>query len=208
MVKKPKIKDIFDAAGVGDVDALKRFLASGVNPNLRDNINLTPIHLASYAGHLPIVVALIEAGAEVNVSNKIGFGPLMVAAQEGWLEVVQLLIEKGADVNAKTIEGQTAVLMASSTVPIIESDVVPQADILRILINAGADVNVVDVYGGTPLMSASFGGSLDKVQLLVENGANPLSIDLKGKSALSDAISKGHTAVASYLEGVIVNQSS
>lgn len=82
----------------------------GADVNYQDPIyQCTPLTLASIAGDVPLVNALIKRGAKVNIETKLirkeipasweVRTPLMEAARGGNPEVVKLLIEHGAEVN-------------------------------------------------------------------------------------------------------------
>ncbi len=64
---------IYGAAGGGDIEAVKKFLASGTHVNAKKNIvGDTPLHGAAEHGQKEIVELLIANGADVNIANKSG----------------------------------------------------------------------------------------------------------------------------------------
>jgi len=72
---KPPDISIHQAAGGGDIEAVKQHLAAGTNVNTKN------IRAAGY-GHKEIVELLIAAGAEVNAKDKFGKTPLDYAIGE------------------------------------------------------------------------------------------------------------------------------
>lgn len=60
-------------------------------------------------------------------------------------------------------------------------------DIVKILIKYGVDVNYRTDLGETALDVACVSGDLESVNVLLENGANPLSLDRFGVSVLERA---------------------
>lgn len=58
------------AARVGDVKAVKKLLALGANPNLKDNRDETPLWLAVLDDKSEILTLLLEHGAQVSGLNK------------------------------------------------------------------------------------------------------------------------------------------
>jgi 26S proteasome non-ATPase regulatory subunit 10 len=68
-------------------------------------------------------------------------------------------------------------------------------------------VNEEDEEGWTPLMSACSSGHEPVVQCLIASGANPLSSNNSGRTALHYAASKGHVRIAQMLleEGAYSN---
>ncbi|NIQ41119.1 MAG: hypothetical protein GTN85_03450, partial [Pseudomonas stutzeri] len=63
--KVPFADPLHDAAGDGDVAAVKRLLALGHAINARDENEATPLHWAAYGGHAEVVRLLIARGADV-----------------------------------------------------------------------------------------------------------------------------------------------
>ena len=140
----PKAPDIsiHDAAGEGDIEAVKQYLSAGADVNEKAvNWNgFTPLHLAaSMKGNKEIVELLIAKGADVNANSESGSTPLH-GANNG--EIVELLITKGSNVNARTGVGQTPLLLAV---------IFGQKEIVKILVAKGADVHARDDAGVTPL---------------------------------------------------------
>jgi ankyrin repeat protein len=121
--KAPAIS-IHDAAGDGNIEAVKKHLAAGVDVNAKDGdlTGFTPLHKAAYYGHKEVAELLIANGADVNakgeyVSTPLGrvsyeLTPLHWAAYYGHKEVAELLIANGADVNAQSDIGHTPLDMA------------------------------------------------------------------------------------------------
>ncbi|HIA62223.1 MAG TPA: ankyrin repeat domain-containing protein [Planctomycetaceae bacterium] len=89
--------DIWDAAGFGNIEAVKKHLADGADVNAMSSGGGTPLHNAAMGGHKEIVELLIAEGAEVNAKDNLGGTPLHNAALGGRKEVAELLIAEGAD---------------------------------------------------------------------------------------------------------------
>jgi ankyrin repeat protein len=98
---------LFDAAEVGNIEAVKQHLASGMDVNVKNEAGVTPLHVAALMGHKEIAELLIAKGADVNETDSDGKTPLLSAAYFGRKEIAELLIAEGADVNAKTTDGET-----------------------------------------------------------------------------------------------------
>ena len=94
-------ESIHIAAAAGHIEAVKQYLADGVDVNAKDVDSHTPLHFAALWGHKETVGLLIDEGSEVNAKSDVGKTPLQMAAREGQKEIVELLITNGADVNAK-----------------------------------------------------------------------------------------------------------
>jgi uncharacterized protein len=128
---------LHDAAKTGDIDAVKRLLAQGIDVNGRDENQATALHWAAYSGHADIARLLIAKGADVygNETNHClapvrsptttqspqqspvtdepnGVTPLHWAAAGGQRALAELLIAEGANVNAASVEGVTPLAAA------------------------------------------------------------------------------------------------
>ena len=96
------------AAGSGNIEAVKRHLATGTDVDVKGGwMVITPLHSAASDGHKEIVELLIANGAVVNAKDEIESTPLSGAALNGHKEIAELLIAAGADVNAKNVSGRT-----------------------------------------------------------------------------------------------------
>ncbi|MEC7812749.1 MAG: ankyrin repeat domain-containing protein [Verrucomicrobiota bacterium] len=119
-----KYGSITVAARVGDVEALKEFLAAGVDASA-----IGPLSAAASGGHKEFVELLIVNGANVAAKNEYGSTPLHNAATK---EIAQLLITNGADINAKINDGSS---------PLIAAAMKGHKEVAELLIAKGADVN-------------------------------------------------------------------
>jgi ankyrin repeat protein len=81
----------------GDVIAVRAFLASGGDPNIRNEYGGNPLSDAAFVGQTPIVDLLLSAGADVNSQNRHGHTPLFLASLRGHERTVRVLLGHGAD---------------------------------------------------------------------------------------------------------------
>ena len=94
--------DLWDAASVGDVEAIERQLDAGADINARHPAKgSTPLFVAALLGHVDAVRVLLDRGADVNARGDDKGTALISAAFVGRTEVVELLIERGAKIDLR-----------------------------------------------------------------------------------------------------------
>ena len=86
-------KSIFVAAGVGDLDAVKKHVAAGTDINKKDTAGWTPIFYASDQKH--VAEYLISLKAELNILCNDGLTPLDSAIDSNDRAVIDLLRKHG-----------------------------------------------------------------------------------------------------------------
>lgn len=96
---------LHDAAGAGNVLAVKMLLEAGLKVNRRDYNGGTALHEALGRRLYDTVPLLLDAGADVSI-RKLGSEPLHVAIKAGkdgdeCVGVVELLLDNGADIDAQ-----------------------------------------------------------------------------------------------------------
>ncbi|MDP7291265.1 MAG: ankyrin repeat domain-containing protein [Verrucomicrobiota bacterium] len=131
---------IHDAAIEGNVKAVKQYLATGTDVELRcKSCGGTALNHAVQLDRNAVVELLIKADADVNAKDKSGMTPLHTAAWKGHKEAAELLIAKGANVNdAKNETGSTPMHWVASY---------GRKELAELLIDNGANVNAKIPYG-------------------------------------------------------------
>ena len=156
--RRQLVEELCSAADFGDMEAVRKALAEGADPNGHNTDNLTPLFIASREGRTDVVSVLLDSGADARARVEEGWTALMAAAIFGHPDVARMLIDHGADVDARDHQGRTALYIAVAA---------EQEEVARILIAAGADVNTADRDGTTPLIHAVIRKQLEQVELLV-----------------------------------------
>ena len=112
------------------------------------------------------------------------------AAQAGDIVRVNSLLSSGAAINGIGMHGMTPLMSACAG---------GDLPMVRHLISLGADVNGHNV-SGSALMWAVDSGSLEIVELLIENGVDTSWKNHQGDDARSFASEEGKTAIAELLQ--------
>jgi outer membrane protein assembly factor BamB len=93
----PREEALWEAAGRGDLAAVRKLLDEGTPVDARTRYGATALSFACDKGQLEVVTLLLERGADPNAKDRFyGATPLAWAAQHGAVEVARLLVEKGA----------------------------------------------------------------------------------------------------------------
>jgi ankyrin repeat protein len=218
-----KYGTVHTAAGGGDIEAVKEFLAAGVDVNAKDEVESTPLHGAAQNGHLETVKLLIAKGADVDAKDEDGVTPLDYAEGEtavllrkhggktsywfkaresihiatvaGHIEAVKQHLTAGVDVNAKDDGESTPLHNAASE---------GHKKIAELLIDKGADVNAKDGWLRTSL---HFATTKEIAELLIDKGADVNAKDNGESTPLHKTSLEGHKETAELLiaKGADVN---
>ncbi|TET06218.1 ankyrin repeat domain-containing protein [Candidatus Dependentiae bacterium] len=167
-------KNFFNAIRSGNIAQVQRELFAGANINTPDKHTITPLGLAVYYRHEPIVHLLIERGANVNAASADGYTPLHTASKKDNLEIVKLLLKKGANVNAETRQGSSPLHCA------IEKEKGNTEIIEWLLAYSGIDINTTDIYGWTPLNTATRENKKEEIKLLLTTANIEIDIPNQG----------------------------
>jgi len=85
---------------------------ASINCSSRNALNAAPIQSAASAGHVKIVMLLLNNGADPNVRNRDGCTPLHVAAQNGDMQMLRSLLFNGGDLTIRAKDGKMPVDLA------------------------------------------------------------------------------------------------
>jgi ankyrin repeat protein len=183
-------KGLLQSVEDANLDAMKIFLSCGMNLEVRDDRDWTPLMISAFNGREEIASLLIKCGAKITAHDKDGYAPLHWAAYNGYSRVVSLLLEKNANPNMQSALGWTALMQAATRGHLI---------VCAYLISQGADVNLASNDGWTALHKASNNGHAPVVKLLLDKGANKFAKYMDGKTPLDLAIEEGHLEIVELL---------
>ncbi|KAL1802120.1 ankyrin repeat domain-containing protein 2A [Daucus carota subsp. sativus] len=103
---------VHNTASVGDVEGLKKALASGGDKDEEDSEGRTALHFACGYGEVKCAQVLLEAGAKVDALDKNKNTALHYAAGYGRKECVSLLLDHGAAVTLQNMDGKSPIDVA------------------------------------------------------------------------------------------------
>jgi ankyrin repeat protein len=167
-----------------------------------DSSKQEPIHLATRAGDLPIVTALLSHGAKLNPKNSYGWAPQHLAAAYAHAPLMATFITHGIDLEdrlsspsfnpaRKTNEAAQRGYWAEIRWPhegaraLHLSIEFGHVEMAKLLLAAGAKAdNAPDSQRWQPLHYAAFNCEPEIVELLLEKGASPHATTQDGNTPL------------------------
>ncbi|CAB4059561.1 TRPA1 [Lepeophtheirus salmonis] len=181
---------------------------------IRDQQNLTPLHLACAYGHMDVLRLLLSKGARIQSSGEHNQNVLHKASSVGKIEILELivndiidkfgeeklqmlLLEDDSDGNSPLLlaveggctknSGERAhidSLNGQYQTPLMMSCKFNNVDITDYLLTCGASIERKDKHNHTPLLLASMDGNIEAVRMLLERGADIFALDRTDKSAI------------------------
>lgn len=153
-----------------------------------------------------LVRDVISSGSDLNaywvMDSLYEYTPLQTAASKGDETLVRLFLQEGANINspARGYYGSTALQRICLWQPAIEEEHQRKIRICHLLINQGADVNAIAAEGMyTALGCAALLGDLELAALLLREGADIKATGDCGKTALDEAVRRGHLDMVKFL---------
>jgi thiosulfate/3-mercaptopyruvate sulfurtransferase len=105
---------LMKASHQGQGGIVRALTAAGAQLDARNADGNNALWLACVGGHLDIIDILVEAGIDINNRNDNRATPLMYGASSGKAAVVARLLAKGVDTTPETLDGFTALDLAST----------------------------------------------------------------------------------------------
>src|SRR5579864_144086 len=149
-----------------------------------------PLFQAIQKGDTAAVKRLLGQGLNSNAQDTEGTPALMAAALYAGADCVQVLLDAGANPNGTNAAGATALMWA-----------IPDVAKVKLLLAHGAEVNARSSnLQRTPLLvAASYPGTVEILQLLLDKGADIHAKDRSGTHALGRATQNADAAVVRFL---------
>ena len=131
------------------IDCLKFLIQVKAELNRRNNLGLTPLHMAimQHGASIDYVAALVTAGADVDICDKQGNAPLHTAVCWNRIESGNALLEAGANPNIRNHKGDTPLHNAVHD----PNMGVIHIDFVKALLQYGANPNICNNQGSVPL---------------------------------------------------------
>lgn len=180
--------DLIVAAQDGDLDKIKRLVASGdIDLELKNADGDTALQICSDRKKMDCVKFLLEAKASPDCSDASGTGPLHIAAKTDNLPLAKMLVEAGADLDLvdsskeecfqgnfvlKKADGSAEALEALDKTALVVAVEEENDDVAMFLILSKADVNIPDAEGMNALHHAMENENLEVMELLLKHDAN------------------------------------
>ncbi|WP_081488941.1 ankyrin repeat domain-containing protein [Cupriavidus basilensis] len=187
--------NLLAAATLGDLELVKRLLASGASAQAADERGRSALLVAVYSRHTEVAKALVAAGADVNRKDMESNSPFLLAASTGQLELVQLALAHGADLNSTDSYDNTALIAACEH---------GNTEVVKVLLKAGVAVDHVNRQGWTALLETIVMGDgsaryEDTVQLLLDAGADANLADRDGTTPTRHARERSYKTMVKML---------
>jgi ankyrin repeat protein len=148
--------------------------------NFKNSYKQTPLILAIKQRHVKSVLFLAKNGADINLPDgQQKMPPFLHVIKKNSVSLFNNFLTLGPDTHVTTPENKSPMTIAG--------EAGTQIAILNELLGMGFAIDHRDCHGRTPLMYAVRKAKFYEVEWWLNQGANPLSLDKHGKSALDYA---------------------
>lgn len=186
----------------GNYAMAQLLIDNGANVNYTNRERCSPLYLAASFNYVHIASLLVEHGADKHFPNNRGETALHVAARNNCMAMVRYLLSIESD----PIDAN-AQCAYQKTTPLVGAVSVGNHAMVDLLLHRGADINHVFSYsctsgyndvltpGYTLLMLAASRGSVEMVEHLLQEGADPNLVNQAGETAITMAVKSCPQAV-------------
>lgn len=187
---------LLDAAQDGDADAAALALRAGADLEARNDLQQTPLLLASAEDRVEVARLLVALGADPDALDHQHDTPWLVTGVTGSVAMLEALLPANPDM---TIPNRFGGL---SPIPAGERG---HADYIARVVSTGVDLDHVNDLGWTALLETVVFGDgsqryIDIVTTLIEAGVDVDIPDSNGATAVEHARWKGQTEIVRLLE--------
>lgn len=183
------------ACGNGCFETASLLLNLGANPDFKGgpSIHTTSLILAARGRHLDVVqLLLIQHKVDLEVVDSMEDTALMVAVRNNHFSVVQFLLEHGSRIEYPSRYSWKSTFNQACALGHLE--------ITKLMLDRyGVQIDGSERSSMTPLTSASNGGQIAVVKLLLDRGADINKRDSERGSSIAYALYFGHTELADLL---------
>ncbi|MDR6340599.1 ankyrin repeat protein [Filimonas zeae] len=226
-------KNLWNTIVYNATSEVQALLEAGANPNMQDEMGNPIVFYVLYhpgGQQLPILQLLLTHGANPNVRETYeGSTPIFHARGEA----LRMLIEYGADTDVKSDYGETCLHGVREVEDLryllslgldmhqkgirkhslLHSVILQPLPLVSYCIQLGLNVNAASTSGETPLMLLAQSGlfsragvledCMNKIQLLLDAGADMQMKDLYGNTAADHAQTAGNHALADWINAQV-----
>lgn len=188
----------------------------GVELDVQNNEGQTPLMWSSHDGHTETSILLLANHAQVNLQDHFGCSALHAASLRGQTGIIQILLDHGADPTlrdcdqwtplhaAAIFEHEDAINLFKNIMPDSTSILSSMASKLakdeeKMMYQHMAALKSKGSESVTGLRSAVEDGFTERIQLMLNNGADVDAIDIGGYTALTIAAEMGQESAARIL---------
>ena len=136
----------------------------------------TPLHCAVESSHLDAVELLVKHGAKVNTKNSSGQTPVYLASEQGLVSVVSCLVASGADPAIRSVDGFSALDVASPSVSCLMREEEEEGAGLAAGLAAGGGKGNSELV--ERLLEASKNGDFEQVKVGRITGMERISVNV------------------------------
>ncbi|KAJ3435351.1 ada2a-containing complex component 3 isoform d [Anaeramoeba flamelloides] len=170
-------------------ECLYLMLSNRSNPNSKNKMDFSPLHISCAKGFTKCVSELLQNGADPDLVSKQGYRPIHYAIMGGYIDCIELLLQKKTKIY--TDNDKMSILMTAARFGYYK--------LIPFLISKGTRVNFQSLDGTTALHIAAKQGKPKCCRELVKKLANVDLVNIHGQTALHLATKGGHLLTAKVL---------